>query len=113
MKKKYSDPLVIPSVMLTGIGFNESDQGGEGPINVEIPLNSVGGTIAAPVMNSAPTEESAGAVSLNPVEEAVSSEEILGEEVSSEAGASSPLEAESVIDMLVPDGTASSEQAGE
>lgn len=113
MKKKYSDPLVIPSVMLGGIGFGDSDNGGQGPIDVEIPLNSAGGSVPAPVMNSVPTEESAGAVSLNPVEEAVGSEEILGGETAPEAEAASPLEAESVIDTLVPDESASPVQAGE
>lgn len=105
MKKKYSDPLMFPAVLLDGIVVSQSDNGGQGP-DVEVPLNA--SRKVGPMLNSAPAMETADSVSIvNPVEEAVTSPETVVEETSGESAStveSSPLEAGSVMDDIVPTG---------
>jgi len=107
MRKKYSDPLMFPSVLLSGINVNGSDNGGQGP-DEEIPLNAK--RLAAPKLNAAPAEETSDSVTIvDPADES-------GNSTGSNAvdmltgGAS---EAEPVINMIAPDETAAPAQAGE
>lgn len=105
MKKKYSDPLMFPAVLLSGIVVKPSDNGGVGP-DEDVPLKAV--RKVGPMLNSAPAMETADPVSIvNPVEEAVTSPETVVEETSGESETtveSSPLEAGSVMDDIVPTG---------
>lgn len=105
MKKKYSDPLMFPAVLLSGIVVKPSDNGGVGP-DEDVPLKAV--RKVGPMLNSAPAMETADPVSIvNPVEEAVTSPETVVEETSGESAStveSSPLEAGSVMDDIVPTG---------
>lgn len=105
MKKKYSDPLMFPTVLLDDIIVSPSNNGGQGPDD-EVPLNA--SRKVGPMLNSAPAMETTDPVSIvNPVEEAVTSPETAVEETSGESATtveSSPLEAGSVMDDIVPTG---------
>ncbi len=108
MKKRYSDPLMFSSALLTGIVINVSDNGTTGPNDEWDDDDADAGINAAPGLrlNAAPAARKSEPVTIvNPVEEAVNSTEVVTEEASGTATttAASPLEVESVIDEIVPD----------
>jgi len=107
MRKKYSDPLMFPSVLLTGIDVNESDNGEVGPDGL---LSSKAKRLAAPKLNAAPAEETSNSVMIvDPVEETGNSAGSDAADMLTEGTS----EAEPVIDMLVPDETTAPAEAGE
>lgn len=113
MKKKYSDPLMFSSTLLTGITVTHSQEGTIG--GGDDWDDDANGTSGLRV-NASPSQQTSDPVTIvNPVEEAVNSTDVNTEEISGTTSTtSSPLGAEAVIDGLVPDGsTASSPSAGE
>lgn len=108
MKKKYSDPLMFSTVLLNGgIVVNNSVQGEIGPDgngdDIDLPDLSV---------NFTPGIKASDPVTIvNPVEEAVKSEETAVTEAPA-ASSSSPIEVTPIIDSLVPEATGAAE-AGE
>lgn len=111
MKKKYSDPMMFPSILLGGIVVSGSDDtviGDDG----EITINGSGaGTLG---INAAPGADLSDSVTIsNPVEDAAGSEEVITDGASAEAAVSSPLEAGTVMDMLAPAEDIAPAEAGE
>lgn len=119
MKKKYSNPLMFSSILLTGIEIGPSPEGtiGSGDDewdNVRRSVFSVNSAMAVPA-----SEEPVTIV--NPVEEAVTSASTSAT-TSVEAGittgndvggiTSSPLEIEPIIDEIVPEVTEEAATAG-
>jgi len=118
MKKKYSNPLMFSSILLTGIEIGPSGEGtiGSGDDewdNVRRSVFSVNSAMAVPA-----SEEPVTIV--NPVEEAVTSASTSAT-TSVEAGitgndvggiTSSPLEIEPIIDEIVPEVTEEAATAG-
>lgn len=108
MKKKYSDPLMFSTVLLNGgIVIGPSGNGEIAPDedvdDIDLPNLSV---------NSTPGIKASDPVTIvNPVEEAVKSEETAVTEAPA-AGSSSPIEVTPIIDSLVPEATGAAE-AGE
>jgi hypothetical protein len=111
MKKKYSDPLMFSSVLLSGIPINKSGEGTQAP-DEEWSDSSSGACL---MLNSAPAQEAADPLTIvNPVEEAVTAPEGVQEELPAEdPAAASPLEVAPVIDSLVPEDTSEPAPAGE
>lgn len=100
MKKKYSDPMMFPSILLGDIVVSGSDDIVIGDDD-EITINGSG--TGALGINAGPAAELSDSVTIsNPVEEAAGSEEVITDGASAEAAVSSPLEAETVMDMLAP-----------
>lgn len=109
MRKKYSDPLMFSAVLLgeIPIGKNSGEiaPDNEGDDEIGLPDLSV---------NNTPGIEASEPVTIvNPVEEAVSSEEAVVDSTAPAAESVSPLEVEPIIDSLVPDETGASAEAGE
>ena len=109
MKKKYSDPLMFSTVLLNGgIVIGPSGNGEIGPDD------EIGDDIDLPNLsvNFTPGIKASDPVTIvNPVEEAVKSEETAVTEAPA-AGSSSPIEVTPIIDSLVPEATGAAE-AGE
>lgn len=106
MKKKYSDPLMFSAVLLSDIPVTTSIEPTPGPDNegddgVELPNGLT--------VNSLPGIETTEPLTIvNPVEEAVNSEDTTVTDAPA-AETPSPLEVEPIIDSLVPEETASAE----
>lgn len=116
MKKKYSDPLLFASFMLTGPIVIEISDEGEMPSNVRA-TKSVFSVNSAAI---APASEDPVTI-VNPVEEAVTNAStgvtagVTSEssaEAVSETTTTSPLEVESIIDEIVPEVTEEAATAG-
>lgn len=106
MRKKYSDPLMFPSVLLGGIVVSGSDNGEVGP-DGDITLNSIGPAGAKFGINSAPAASEVTIV--DPAEA-----EVVTEEAPAEIPVETVPEEESVIDMLAPvEEAAPAAEAGE
>ena len=108
MKKKYSDPLMFSTVLLNGGIVVEPS------VNGEIAPDEIGDDIDLPNLsvNFTPGIKASDPVTIvNPVEEAVKSEETAVTEAPA-AGSSSPIEVTPIIDSLVPEATGAAE-AGE
>lgn len=104
MKKKYSDPLMFSSALLTTIPMKPSDNGTIGP---DEPWDEDEAAAAAGLrLNASPSQQTSDPVTIvNPVEEAVNSTDTVTEEASGTATTTtpSPLEVEPVIDDIVPE----------
>ena len=107
MKKRYSDPLMFSSALLTTIPIKVSDEGTLGPDddwdddNADAGINTGGLRL-----NAAPAKKASDPVTIvNPVEEAVNSTEVVTEEATGGAttAAAPALEVEPVIDEIVPE----------
>lgn len=115
MRRKYSDPLMFPAMLLTIGDTTTSNEGVIGSGDDDW-VDEDGSNGAKGVMvNSAPAKQASEPLTIvDPVEEAVTNTEVITEESSGEASStasstdSSPLEVETVIDQIVPDETASS-----
>jgi hypothetical protein len=110
VKKKYSDPLMFSSALLTTIPIKPSDNGTIGPDD-PWDEDEAAGAAAGLRLNASPSQQTSDPVTIvNPVEEAVNSTDTVTEEASGTATTTtpSPLEVEPVIDGIVPDGTTSS-----
>lgn len=118
MRKKYSDPLMFPAALLTIGNLNPSQEGtigGGGSGDDEWDNLEGAGSANGLMIDSAPAQQASNPVTIvNPVEEAVTSTDVVTEE-SSSAGSSvesSPLEVTPVIDQIVPDETAETAASG-
>ena len=105
MKKKYSDPLMFSSALLTTIPIKPSDNGTIGPDD-PWDEDEAAGAAAGLRLNASPSQQTSDPVTIvNPVEEAVNSTDTVTEEASGTATTTtpSPLEVEPVIDDIVPE----------
>jgi hypothetical protein len=104
VKKKYSDPLMFSSALLTTIPIKPSDNGTIGP---DDPWDEDDAAAAAGLrLNASPSQQTSDPVTIvNPIEEAVNSTDSVTEEASGTATTTtpSPLEVEPVIDDIVPE----------
>ena len=107
MKKKYSDPLMFSSALLTTIPVDPSDSGVVGP---DEPWDEDDNNANSLYMNASPAKQSSAPVSIvNPVEEAMNSTEASPEKAPGNTTSThSPLEVESVINEIVTDESATS-----
>ncbi len=113
MRKKYSDPLMFSSVLLTSLPIQHS--GEPSPID-DWDSVSPGPTSKGLRLNSSPASEEPAVSIENPVEQAVTAPEIIQEEAPAaepDPAPAAPLEVEPVIDTIVPEETLEPAQAGE
>lgn len=115
MRKKYSDPLMFPAALLAIGPLKPSQEGTIGSGNEEWDDSIGAGSANGLMIDSAPAQQASDPLTIvNPVEEAVTSTDVVTEE-SSSAGSSvesSPLEVTPVIDQIVPDETAETAASG-
>ena len=111
MKKKYSDPLMFSAVLLGEIPIGKKS--GEIAPDDEVIVDDEADLGDLSVNYTPGIEASEPVTIVNPVEEAVSSEETAVDSTAPAAESSSPLEVAPIIDSLVPDETGASAEAGE
>ena len=107
MKKRYSDPLMFSSALLTTIPIKVSDEGTLGPdVDWDDDNGDAGINAGGLRLNAASAKQVSDPVTIvNPVEKAVNSTEVVTEEATGGAttAAASALEVEPVIDEIVPE----------
>ena len=117
MKKRYSDPLMFSSALLTTIPIKVSDNGTIGPDDEFDDDDGDAGINAGGLrLNAAPAKKASDPVTIvNPVEEAVNSTEVVTEEATGgvTTAAASTLEVEPVIDEIVPEEAPATTGTGE
>lgn len=107
MRKKYSDPLMFTSNVLLTIGpLHPSQNGDTPPVDEEEEDTDATNSL---MMNSAPAQQATEPLTIvNPVEEAVTSSDVVTEESGAASTTeTSPLEVAPIINDIVPDGTTS------
>lgn len=115
MRKKYSDPLMFPAILLSGgIDAGASPNSGYGGDEEwgDDDGNNAGGNASSLMMNSRPALKVADPLTIdsNPVEESVTSAEAAAGDPAEAGSVAAPslLEVEPVIDEIVPDAAAPS-----
>ena len=118
MRKKYSDPLMFPSTILTTLPITQSQGGAIGDGEWDEEDSATPGGISVFSVNSAAAPASEDPVSIvNPVEEAVNSASTsvttgITTESPGETVTTSPLEVEPIINEIVPEVAEEAASAG-